>query len=178
MTDTGTLTDAASKMHRLRAELAAHNLAAKKHADDLQREIRANTLILENATEGLDSDKISIAQSVLVIRGSFERGGTDRASVVADAIKQLATGEPIRPTYGDLWRVFFGTKNYDGWSGQRSDAEYGYGPKHGSIVFSVGLTREVRGRAPQALTPNEVEAAIYYLTNIQRIQQVAARVTA
>ena len=36
----------------------------------------------------------------------------------------------------------------------------------------------VRKRNPKALTPEETEAAIYYLTNIQRVQQAAARASA
>lgn len=173
-----TLTEAARKMHELRAELAAHESAAKDKTEELKREIRANALILENATEGLDAEKIATAQNVLRVYGSYERGGADRGSVIADAIKQIATGEPVRQTYGDLWRVAFGTKNYAGWQGQRSDHEYGYGPRHGSTVFSVGFTDAVRKRDPQALTPEEVEAAIYYLTNIERIQRAAAKAAA
>ncbi len=173
-----TLTEAAQKLHQLRADLAAHETAAKKRSEEIKQEIRAKALILENATEGLDAGKIATAQSVLRVYGFYERGGDDRASVISDAIKQLATGEPVRPVYGDLWRVQFATKNYDRWQGQRSDHEYGYGPKHGSIVFSVGFTDEVRKRDPQVLTPEEVEAAIYYLTNIQRVQSAAARASA
>jgi len=172
------LTDAARRIHELRAELAAHEAAAKQRTADFQREIRASALILENATEGLDSDKIDAAMRVLDIRGTYAKGGADAHSVIADAIKQLATGAPIRVTYSDLWRTYFGTKNYDAWSGQRCDSEYGYGPRHGSIVFSVGLALPVRKRDPQALTPEETEAAIYYLTNIQRIQQAASRAAA
>ena len=173
-----TLTEAARRMHKLRAELSAHDVAAKDRGDKLRREIRANALILENATEGLDADKITIAQGVLYVRGSYERGGEDRASVIADAIKQLATGEPIRKYYNDLWRVAFGTKNYDRWSGQRCDCEYGYGPSHGGIVFQVGFSEAARKRQPQVLTSDETEAAIYYLTNIQRVQAASARAAA
>jgi hypothetical protein len=175
---TVTLTETVRQMHKLRAELDAHEAAEKDRSETLKREIRAKALILENATEGLDAEKIATAQSVLRVYGSFERGGADRVGVIADAIKQIATGEPVRPIYGDLWRVQFGTKNYDRWHGQRSDHEYGYGPKHGITVFSVGFTDAVRKRDPQALTPEEVEAAIYYLTNIQRVQQAAARASA
>lgn len=41
-----------------------------------------------------------------------------------------------------LTEEYFGYKNYSGFGDQRSDHEYGYGPRHGSIVFSV---RRVQG---------------------------------
>ena len=33
---------------------------------------------------------------------------------------------------------YYGIKNYAGFGDQREDHKYGYGPRHGSIVFSIG----------------------------------------
>ena len=50
------------------------------------------------------------------------------------------------------------------------------GPAHGSICFQVGIVRDVRENRKQSdLTPEEVEASIYYLTNIHRVQEAEAR---
>lgn len=172
------LTTAAQEMHQLRQRLEQHLVDAKKGEDELRRQIRERANILASAEQGLDLEKIALAKTVINIRGAYDRAGEDGASVIHDAIKQLATGEPIRQFYGDLWSHYFGTKNYDRWSGQRSDHQYGYGPGHGSICFEVGIVRDVRKNRKQSeLTPEEIEAAIYYLTNIQRVQD-AERKTA
>lgn len=169
------LTETVREFHDLKAQLAKHEGEAQSRSEQLRGEIRKRAKIMEMATEGLDADKIALAETVLQIHGSYAKGGTDRASVVSDAIKQIATGEPIRAIYNDLWRTYFGTKNYAHWSGQRSDHEYGYGPKHGSVVFSIGFRGEIRKREPRELTADETEAAIYYLTNLQRVQDAKAR---
>jgi hypothetical protein len=166
------LTKAAQEMHQIRKDLDAHIEAAKQREAELRGQIRERANILSSAVEGLDLDKVNLAKTVVYVQGSFERGGADRAAVIEDAIKQLATGSPVRQGYGDLWEQYFGTKNYDVWVGQRSDHAYGYGPRHGGICFAVGVIADVRKSRPQAtLTPEEVEAAIYYLTNIQRVQE-------
>jgi hypothetical protein len=86
----------------------------------------------------------------------------ERGKVLRDAKDAL-----LEPGCGRLAREYFGTKNYDRWSDQREDHSYGRGPSHGSIVFSVGLSREARRRVnsggPIELTPEEQAAAIYAL---------------
>ena len=127
------------------------------------------------AGSGLDHDKIATAESILRV-SDYSKGGEDRRSCVTDAIKQFTTGAGLGP-YTDLWRHRFGTKSYDRWHGQRSDHEYGYGPSHGSIIFSVEVLPGVRNSRKQSeLSTDEVEACLYYLTNIERIQ--SARATA
>ncbi len=76
-------------------------------------------------------------------------------------------GQPLRSPYGDLHREYFGAKDYDHWVSQRCDCEYGMGPRHGHIVFAIGLRREVRGHD---LTPTRREAAVYYLVHLEAIQ--------
>lgn len=115
---------------------------------------------------GLDRQKIERARNVLEIRGSFSRGGDERASVVRDAINVLLDGKP------DLRTKYFGTKSYDRWHGQRSDHCYGYGPKHGSVIFAIGLRGDYR---EADLTPKEVEACVYFLTCIEAIEAAEKR---
>lgn len=40
----------------------------------------------------------------------------------------------------DDWakKMYYGIKNYASFGDQREDHEYGYGPRHGTIVFSIG----------------------------------------
>lgn len=164
------LTQTASEMHSLSAELKAHQEAAATEEKRLRSEITKRQTVLSLASEGIDYQKVAFAKTIIGVMGEYERGGKERASVLSDAIRQLSTGDPIRLHYGDLWCVQFGTKNYDQWSGQRCDCEYGMGPMHGSLVFGVGLLPDIRKRDPKALTPEETEAAIYYLVNLERIQ--------
>jgi len=48
------------------------------------------------------------------------------------AIKYLASGCEHMKT------MYFGAKDYDGWSGQRNNCRYGYGAIHGTIIFALG----------------------------------------
>jgi hypothetical protein len=163
------LTTAAKEYHELCAQLASFLDGAKREEERLREEIRLRNEVLKLSEAGVDFEKVALAETVLYAT-SYKHGGNDRASCVADAIKQLSTGTPVRQFYGDLWRVYFGTKNYDRWSGQREDHEYGCGPRHGSTCFQIGLTSETRARDPKTLTPEETEAAIYYLLNLERVQ--------
>ena len=116
---------------------------------------------------GIDVDKILLAESILEMRGTFAKGGQDRHAALRDAIDDLATGG------NKLVREYFGTKDYDRWHGQRCDCEYGMGPRHGHIIFSIGLKHEVRQRitAGTPLSDEEREAAIYYLVHLETIER-------
>ena len=165
-----TLTETVQEYYKAVAELKEFREETKKHEEKLRTKVKSFARLINEAQSGLDSSKIDSALEILAIRGRYEHGGDDRASVISDAMKQLATEESFG-FYKDLWRGYFGTKNYSGWRGQRSDHEYGFGPKHGSVCFSVGLRKDVRERENKKLTTSEIEACLYYLTNIERIQQ-------
>lgn len=165
------LTKAYQELYAHRAALKAHIETAEAEKKRLCAEVEKASLAIQMSEAGIDQDLIAAAKAVITVYGDFSRAGEDRHSVRADAIRQIVTGQPIRETYGDLWRVAFGTKNYDRWSGQRCDCEYGYGPSHGSICFSIGLHPEVRKREEKTLTADEMEAVIYYLTNLERVQE-------
>lgn len=166
-----TLTTAAREMHELQVALAKHLEDAKTRERDLRSQIEARKRVLECSADGIDYDKVTLARTIIYVRGQYAKGGEDRASVIRDAVKQLSTGEPIRAFYGDLWHHYFATKSYDRWYGQRSDHPYHMGPGHGSIIFEVGLVDAVRkNRTYSDLTPDEIEAAIYFLTNLERVQ--------
>lgn len=165
-------------LQKMQAQVIRDHESQLKH---LRSEISKRQRILTNTELGLDNDKISLAETVLEVFGNYRPDYGDSASCVRDAIQQLATGVPIRRVYGDLWRVFFGVKDYAHWSGQRDDCTYGCGPRHGSTVFSVGLSKAKRTAFctdGTGLTPEEIEAAIYYLINLQRIQEARQKAAA
>lgn len=172
------LATTASELFSLKASLAAHEDAAAKETARLTAEIQKRQAVLNQAEAGLDTTKIALAETLLRVT-DYSRGGSERNGARMDAIQQLSTGVPVRQTYGDLWHVRFATKNYDRWSGQRCDSSYGMGPRHGSICFEIGLTPAARARPQSDLGAEEVEAAVYYLVNLERIQEARkAAVTA
>ncbi len=162
------LTTVAREMFELEKELQEHSKSSMLKSDRLRDEIEKRRAILEMHEKGIDAEKVLLAKTVISVT-DYSRGGRDRESVVRDALEQFAAGAPVSRSL-NLWNTFFGTKDYDRWSGQRCDCSYGYGPRHGRIVFSVGLTDEARKRKQCELTKEEVEAVIYYLMNLERIQ--------
>lgn len=159
------LTNAARELHELAAALKEHEEKAMAETARIKGEIAKRKAILNMAGDGIDPEKVALARTILFVRGEYDRAGDDRVSVISDAIKHFATGD------GDMWRIAFGTKSYDRWHGQRTDCEYGYGPGHGSIIFQIGVLDDVRkSRKQDELTTDEVEAVIYFLTNLPRIQ--------
>lgn len=109
---------------------------------------------------GLDLEMVN--RGMLVIEFGETKGIDERNKCVNDAISDLAGGAK------KLNERYFGTKDYAHWNDQREDHEYGYGPKHGSIVFRVGLRREYLRKE---LTPEDIECAIYCLLNINKINE-------
>jgi hypothetical protein len=77
--------------------------------------------------------------------------GCPRNGLIEEAIAAIQ-----RDPVGALRKEYFGIKNYAGFGDQREDHPYGYGPKHGSIVFRIGRENPGDGKA----LDND---AIYYL---------------
>lgn len=138
----------------------------------------AETLIVG----GIDYARLERARQIIAVEGeatktvlSFPHGGTRyghgvRLQALADAKADLAGG-------GDkIGRCYFGVKNYDGFGDQRNDSEYGMGPRHGSIVFSIGLTPAMRQRVRTGphLEDHEIEDALYLLSALPKIEQLRA----
>ncbi len=169
---TASLLHSTREIGRLSAELALHEADAKKRSAELTGEISAHRTVMARVEAGLDLDKIALAENFLGVT-DYSRGGDERNNARQDAIKWFAGTLDMRNGYADLRSVYFGTKNYDRWSGQRADHSYGMGPRHGSTCFSIGLREDARKRD---LTDDEREAAIYYLLNLEAIQK--SRVTA
>lgn len=162
------LAEAVNLQTEARAELEALRKATKAEEDRLQTLITKAGEVLMMSASGLDLSKIEIAERIITVT-DYSRGGDARASCIQDAMKQFASGAALS-SCKDLWRYYFGTKAYDRWHGQREDHEYGFGPRHGSTIFSVRLTADARSKKQSDLTAEEVEAVLHYLTNIEKIQ--------
>lgn len=159
------LTESYVALHAAQQSLKSLDDEYKATRTAIQERIAKIRQTVNESVAGLDSDQIALAETVLCVHGSYASAGADRASALHDAIKELSLNGG-----GKLWEQHFSTKNYDRWHGQRSDHGYGYGPKHGYLIFSIGIPLDIRKRDPQHLSPEEVEAAVYYLTHLSRIQ--------
>ena len=99
--------------------------------------------------KSLDLDRIKIAESILYVKGlkdEFDERCTLRA------IKDIASGG------NGIKEYYHGVKDYAHFIHQGSSHKYGYGPKHGTIVYSIGL------RKPgYEMTDAETEDCLYYL---------------
>ena len=152
----------------IECELTEHNAAAKRVADEMAAALKEVQSKISLATDGIDYVAIDLAKTVIQVRGDYATAGTDRKSVIDEALDELTTGRI--GTYS-LNTHNLGTKSFDRWHGQRCDCTPMTGPRHGHIVFSVGLTREARERGGlDTLTNEEREAAVYYLIRLEAVQ--------
>ena len=172
-----TLTETIKKVADLRNKLCAHEDTAKAKSSEMRSEIADLQRLINLDSALLDCAKINLAQSVIFVRGQYTHAGDERTSVISDAVHQIATGE--KRGYRGLDHENFGTKSYDRWHGQRCDCQSGMGPKHGSIIFQVGLRKDARDRGGvTALTDDEREATIYMLTRLEAVQSAEASAAA
>lgn len=118
----------------------------ENHKNKIQELEEGKKLLLKD----LNADKINIAKNILYLYMP-RRAYSD---LIYLAIKDLASGCNL------MKHKYFGAKDYNRWSGQREDHEYGYGPKHGNTVFALGLKQPNR-----KLTDHEIECCLYYLGN-------------
>lgn len=111
----------------------------------------------------LNLEWIKNAESIITIRGQIgitkdgKVGLGNDLEAVEDAIKWFAGSGGI---YLDLNCQYSGCKNYDGYIHQRENHNYGFGPRHGNIVFAIELKPEFRKKD---LTDEQKSNCIYYL---------------
>ena len=139
--------------------------ATAKRLQEIKAERESLIETMKRRAAGLDEAKIALALQVIEVEGKYEREG----GCIDKAIAHLANGSDY------MKRVAIAVKDYAQFSGQGCDCEYGYGPKHGWHVFTIGLTRDARQRE---LTEDERDAAIYYLVHLQQIQEAKRQATA
>lgn len=139
-----------NELVRLNAERKQAIESHEYFMDQSSKEINELLRQKEMAMEGIDLEKVKTAEFILAIRG-LEYGEYNERCV-DEAIKDIATGTD------KMKKQYFGVKNYAQWTHQHCDCQYGYGPSHGSIVFSVGYNF-----LNVDLTDDEKECCIYYL---------------
>lgn len=129
----------------------------KKKLESLQR--TKNLFLTANI------DHVQTAEKYIAVRGLsyFGSGSTEKAlqGVIADVLGG----------FKQLRERCFGCKNYYDFICQRCDIEYGYQPKHGTVVFKICLNPEYRNEAADEIPEEAIESILYYLTMIQESEQ-------
>lgn len=155
------LTTLSRELDEVRSEIATRQDQHLKEMAALNE--RLGRLIAERCLllDGLDLEKIKRAEQVMRFEGDpiINRHGDypdqkrdSRNKAIADAVSALsAEDEPFSELY-------IGVKNYASFGDQREDHKYGYGPRHGDIVFRIG-----RRKQEIVFTQEDREACIYFL---------------
>lgn len=155
-----------ARLLEVRAERAQLDADYNRAVLDSDKLVAALKQRIAQLTAGFHVDKLALALQVLDIRGEYEPGIGEHDAVVADAIKWFATGERATQFSSLGEGMYYGVKNYAHWYGQRSDHPLGSCPRHGGLVFRIGLRDHTK-----AITPDEAEACLYYLNNLAAIQK-------
>lgn len=158
------LAEIVAKQQELERELASLNEEYGRKKADLEEQIRECERLRANAANGVDLEKLKLAESIIAVRGKLGEGASERFGVVEDAIRDIVAGAKR------LRRYYFAVKDYAGLGDQREDHQYNFGPRYGDVVFSVKIKDERLGRLHngEELTKEEVEACLYYLENLKR----------
>lgn len=119
--------------------------AYQKDMAALRADLQKTNSFLNVAESGeIPPDQFLIARELIGVEWAKNQYGQRRNCdevqiALLDAIEELRHGG------GKLHRQYIGIKEYDRWAAQRTDCEYGYGPRHGSIWFRIGLHHPAGG---------------------------------
>lgn len=160
-----TMAEAERQRFALQEAMQMERQRHKTSMDILERGYASAVAVSAMLSKQLQMDKLLLAENVMVVQGNFARAGSDRLEQREAAIHDLVNGTPV------LRERYIATKDYAHWHGQGVDCEYGYGPKHGDVIFRIGLHEAARERD---LTEAEVDACVYYLRTLELFQECNA----
>jgi hypothetical protein len=123
--------------------------------------ILATDKLIKAIEEGMAADDWQAARSIVAIEWDKKVTTGDVVQCFYDAVEFFRSPPPV----GALRSVYYGVKSYDRWPSQREDHQYGFGPKHGSIWFRIGL---VNGERDREYTEEERLACIRYLRAVMK----------
>lgn len=140
-------TEAVARRNELRDKRAALVEAHNDALAHLDRNIDYQQQVINMAEAGGPAEAFVIARDVLAVQwarsfgfdcGLWQETGPRRTSgdvyrQIDRAIEDMQAGCPV------MRREYFGIKSYAEWPSQIENHTYGFGPKHGSIWFSIGL---------------------------------------
>ena len=170
MTSESRLVELTQRLRDLYEEEAIFTKEYQTRKKEVTCKIMTTREELTQETMGLDSGRILRARAYVGVEGLhyIVKGVGDTQEMLRDAINAIADGGRR------LLHEYFGCKNYDRWTCQRSDHTYGCGPRHGSTVALIGLTRPIRDAMRAHGTELSMGARddiLYMLYNLERIHK-------
>lgn len=149
-----------------RAKLVDLTSAYEFNKAGLNKTIERADYIIRIAESGFDADQLVIAQRVVNVKWIGPTGlrrDTNEVHACFNSARQA-----VREGGAVLLTSYLGVKAYDQFASQAVTCQYGYGPRHGSVWFSIGLQPEYWARAEKPLTEDEILAAVSYLTAVEQ----------
>lgn len=163
-----TLTAVTEDISILREEIDAEDERHREARGKLESELADATARQRHLALGVDEETRAEALGLIAIYGDPKRA---TAKIIQEAVEDIATG------CHDLRDHWLGLKDYDRWRGQELLCSYigdlPGNPKHGTVVFAIGLTRSARefwdrwGKPPVGENGERVHAATRYLLNLR-----------
>lgn len=163
-----TITALETRKREYQSQISQEEERHKKTLEALKWEAQETQTQINMLCGGLDMDKILHAEHLLIVNGQFKNAGSEKGHALKVAMDAILAGG------GSLFECYVGTKDYDRWHGQFVNPQYGFGPSHGSVLFSIELARPIR-TARQPLTADQIEDCLYYLNNLVAIQDAKQR---
>jgi len=112
-----------------------------------------------------DIGRAENARRFIYTEGFKENYGLgDTKRTTDEAVDDIVSGMKI------IKEQYFGCKNYACYICQGSDHSYGFGPKHGYIVFEIGAKPAVR-KGDLVPTDKDREDIVYYLRMLQKSKE-------
>lgn len=138
-----------------------------REIDELQDQINKVKINIELLNNNIDLNKFSLGRKILSIQ--FNETYHDTLLPLNNDLIESCKKD-ILNDFNTLRYEYLGYKEYMQFY-QRDDHTYGYGPTHGSIVESIGLTSDYR-RRNYKFTDEEKEACLYLLANIEHLRSI------
>ena len=153
-----------AKKREIKSQIDKEEERHKSAMDALRHEYVEAGKQVEYLCADIDTSRVLQAEHVISVRGLYCDAGDEKGHVIEKAISELLKGGGI------LFKEYLGTKDYDRWHGQYIECDYGFSPRHGAVIFRVELTRAILEQK-KPLTQEQIDDAIYYLHNLERIQK-------
>jgi hypothetical protein len=108
----------------------------KRHEDEMgkfNKKLEYYNHIKSMLMNNIDANKVENAKKFIRTEGVRNHFDGDASSQLAKAKQDVIDDFKI------LRREYIACKNYDRFIGQGLECQYGYGPRHGYVVFRIGL---------------------------------------
>jgi len=153
-----------NERNQLDAERARLITESKKKIDQINKRLDELDILSSNITRyGIDTMKVGIALDLVDIKGEIKET-PERIKCVHRFRDRVAANDKR------IYNQYFGVKIYSGFGEQGEDHAFGFGPKHGNIVFSIGL----KYRANNELTEEQRDAIVYLTMVIFKLYEDAS----